>query len=457
MLEEKYWQRGYNDVDIRYGLERHDEEARVDITFQITENSKTVVQSVGVEGNRDTSDRFVLGQLELDQGDPLNYEKTARARRDLYDTGAYSLVDIQAQPAVSAAAAADQQIKPVSLEVKVREVRPFEVRYGAFYDTDRGPGFIADFANRNSLGSARVIGGRIRWDSDIRELRGYFSQPLLRRLPLKTNVVGFTRREIYDTFVTDRIGISVQEEQRLQRSMILSYGYRFERADTYDKDPDSIFKVPPYNLAPLTLSFTRDTADEFLDATRGSLLSQAVEYAPAMLGSDLKYVRYYGQYFKFIPLSRPSEVPWSGGRKRSRLVYAGAVRAGLGAGLGGQDLIRSERFFAGGGTTVRGFEKNTLGPVDFLGEPSGGGAVFITNQEIRFPAWRFFDGVGFVDAGNVYATVSDFRPWDLRVAAGAGLRIRTPYFLLRLDYGFKLNRRPGESLGAFFFSIGQAF
>jgi outer membrane protein insertion porin family len=62
-----------------------------------------------------------------------------------------------------------------------------------------------------------------------------------------------------------------------------------------------------------------------------------------------------------------------------------------------------------------------------------------------------------VDVGNVYARVSDFNPIDVRSSAGIGLRVRTPYFLLRGDLGFKLDRRPGESLTGFFISIGQAF
>jgi outer membrane protein assembly factor BamA len=62
-----------------------------------------------------------------------------------------------------------------------------------------------------------------------------------------------------------------------------------------------------------------------------------------------------------------------------------------------------------------------------------------------------------VDLGNVYDSVSNFDPFDLRKSAGFGLRMRTPYFMLRADYGFKLDRKPGESRGAFFFSIGQAF
>jgi outer membrane translocation and assembly module TamA len=68
-----------------------------------------------------------------------------------------------------------------------------------------------------------------------------------------------------------------------------------------------------------------------------------------------------------------------------------------------------------------------------------------------------FDGVAFLDVGNVYPRVSDISLSDMREAAGFGLRVRTPWFLIRMDYGFKLDRRPGESMGRLFFSIGQAF
>ena len=142
---------------------------------------------------------------------------------------------------------------------------------------------------------------------------------------------------------------------------------------------------------------------------------------------------------------------------KSRLVYAAGFRLGFAKGFGGQDILRSERFFGGGGTTLRGFERDRLGPVDLFGDPAGGEAIFITNHELRFPIFSIFDGVGFLDVGNVYAKASDFNPFDVRRSAGLGLRVRTPYLLLRLDYGLKLDRKPGETQGGFFFSIGQAF
>jgi outer membrane protein assembly factor BamA len=143
--------------------------------------------------------------------------------------------------------------------------------------------------------------------------------------------------------------------------------------------------------------------------------------------------------------------------EKPRLVYAGAVRLGLAQGLGGQELIPSERFFAGGETTVRGFRRDALGPLNAIGRPSGGEAVFVMNNELRFPLFSVFDGVGFIDVGNVYPDWRDFDPFRVRASYGFGLRIRTPFVLIRADYGLKLDRRPDESVGAFFISIGQAF
>lgn len=454
-LEETYWTHGYNDVVVDYTLKRASEPGLVDAAFQITENKQQVVERIEIEGNHETSNSLVQSQLELSPGDVLDYQKTNQSRTRLYDTNAYTLVDIQPQSLDRSEANLKGYQEPVALQIKLQEVRPFEVRYGGFYDTDRGPGIIADFSNRNSLGSARLVGLRTRYDSDVHELRGYFSQPFLRRFPVDTNATGFLRREIMTDFITDRTGFSLQQEAQFQNKFILSYGYRFERNHTYDKGPDPFFDIT-LNTAPLTATLTRDVRNDVLDASRGSFVSQALEYAPSFLGSDLRFMKYYGQYFHYLPLSRPTEVPWTH-RTRSRLVYAGAVRVGLSGGFGGQDLIGTDKFFTGGGTTIRGFEQNAVGPKDFLGDPAGGNSVLIINNEIRFPLFSFFDGVGFLDIGNVYPRVLDFNPTDVRKSSGFGLRVRTPYFLLRADYGIKLDRKPGESFGKFFFSIGQAF
>jgi outer membrane protein assembly factor BamA len=217
-------------------------------------------------------------------------------------------------------------------------------------------------------------------------------------------------------------------------------------------------------VARLTATLTRDTRDNVLDATRGEFSAHTLEFGPGWLGSETGFARYSGQYFRYVPLDKYLKLPTTdreGNRLPTRFVYAGALRIGLTSSFGNRDIISPERFFAGGGTTMRGFEQDMLGPLG-LGEdgklyPRGGEGLFLFNNEIRFPIWSVLHGVGFLDIGNVYTRLGDF-DFSLRKTAGAGLRLKMSFLPpLRFDYGFKLDRRPGERGSAFFFSIGQAF
>ena len=120
---------------------------------------------------------------------------------------------------------------------------------------------------------------------------------------------------------------------------------------------------------------------------------------------------------------------------------------GLARTFEGQELVPSERFFAGGATTVRGYREEDLGPRSLIGdnEAGGGRAMLILNGEMRLPIYRWLRGVVFVDVGNVYPTVGDMSFTDLQAGSGGGLRFDTPVGIIRLDLAAPVNSRDVRS------------
>ncbi|MGE0405804.1 MAG: outer membrane protein assembly factor, partial [Candidatus Korobacteraceae bacterium] len=479
-LQSLYGNNGYLDANVQFTPQVNERAATVTAVFLIEEGEQSVVHEVVITGNEYVTRGLISSQILAKPGEVLTAPALSNSRANLYETGAFQLIEIERRPLERTPDMKPNQ-RSVDLLVNVVEVPPFQWRYGGYFDTDRGPGGISDFSSRNITGNAQTMGLRTRYDRNLQEGRIYFSQPLLRRFPVKTTAsTYFTRNSRFGgddqiSLIDDHMGISLEQESRFRKDYLLTWAYRLERVRIFNRgledgaevpvgsdldfeDPGSI---PPIGesisrrVAPLIFTMTRETRDDVINATRGLFLSHSLSTGFGFLGSQQQFVKYYGQYYQYIPLGRPQQAPFQRG-ERPRLLYAGALRLGFAGGLGGQALIQSERFYAGGGTTVRGFSQDQVGPKQ--GDiPLGGNAVFILNNELRFPLKWIFDGVVFVDVGNVYSHVSDFNPFSVRKAAGIGLRIHNPWILFRVDLGFKLDRRPGERLWQPFGSIGQAF
>jgi len=203
--------------------------------------------------------------------------------------------------------------------------------------------------------------------------------------------------------------------------------------------------------------------------------------AARAIGSEVGFVKTYFGAFAY------RELPWA-----PRFVVAGGARLGLATAFvrsvtlipilppDSDGLVRtdepgieievgelplSERYFAGGDTSVRGFALDRLGDeatIDQDGFPQGGNATVVFNAELRARVTRAIDVVGFLDAGNVYDKVSNFSLARIRGGAGFGVRYRSPVGPIRVDLGFKLDRQEfdngeRERPTALHISIGQAF
>jgi outer membrane protein assembly factor BamA len=308
----------------------------------------------------------------------------------------------------------------------------------------------ADATYRNVFGRAASTGIALRYTKDFEAGRIFYSMPSFLGLPLiSTAFVSRSREQLGAStsrpYFVDKSDFTLEQRFRPWRQLQMSYSYNFERSHqmSTNLNPDDLSAIDfTLNIAKLTTTALLDTRNDLGDASRGLFTTSTFEYAPAALGSDVRFAKYFFQQNYYQTLG-------------GSLVFATSARIGLAAGYG-QDLVLSEKFFAGGGNSVRGYRQDGLGPVDVFG-PTGGNALLVFNEELRFPiAWRF-RGVGFFDAGNVFAKIGDLRFGGLRAGTGVGLRVVTPFAMLRVDLGTPLSPRPGEGRVRWFFSIGQSF
>jgi outer membrane protein insertion porin family len=85
------------------------------------------------------------------------------------------------------------------------------------------------------------------------------------------------------------------------------------------------------------------------------------------------------------------------------------------------------------------------------------------NKELIFSAEYTFlysqheaQSVAFFDAGKAYGSGENI-DLNLRYSAGAGFRWMSPMGLIRLEYGYALDRKPGDKSGKLEFSMGSMF
>jgi outer membrane protein assembly factor BamA/autotransporter translocation and assembly factor TamB len=448
-LETRYRREGFTmtSVEAREAVR----DASVDVVFTIQEGPRQTIQDITVVGLRSVAQDVVKRAMRLNVGENLRTTDWLEARRRLFESGLFRRVDIAVEPLEG-----PPETSRVRLRVVVEEWPALRLRYGFQVAEERPeenvngrdlvPGVSVDLTRRTLFGRAVTIGAAGQYESLERMGRLFVNTPTFLGRPVQSSLTLEQSREESrtDTLVSNRTTAAWEQRGRWG-ALSVRYGLRFERNRTFDTKPidlDFPFDLTAH-IGRLTSSATWDTRDDPSDATRGTFVSTSLEHGTSRLGSDLLFLRSLTQAYRFTP--------WKA------VVLASAARYGAVKPLGGQVLVPSLRFFVGGARTVRGVDEDSLGGVDFLGNPIGGRGLFTLNQEVRFPVHRWLRGVAFIDMGNVFPEGSGLRLKDLVGSTGLGLRVVTPFALLRVDYGRTIWNRPVDDSGRWIFGIGQTF
>jgi len=454
-IETFYLNRGVRGTEVLSRVEPSAED-RVSLVYEIVEGSQVAFRDVFVTGNRTTKNGIIRREIRVEKGGEADYSKVQETKRRLERLGIFSDVRVD-----------EVQTGPGD-EVVVVTVREGEKNYTglglgfesltsltgslASWPTDYRPRGTAEYIRSNVFGLGAQVG--VLGQISTRERRAVISwnQPYIFGLAMPTALLAWAEREARESFTLDRQGISLSTVKALSKARLLLASLSLTRTAIPEYDienpPEDIDRqFLPYSAALASLSMSWERRDDTLNPTKGFFLSAVGEWGVPIFGMESDYQKIFLKSQLYRPLTSGLNLDLTG-------------RLGLGNGL--RNL--PERFFAGGSNTFRGEEFEMLGPLDETSlEPYGGEAVLLVNTELSFavfPSWRELRLVTFFDLGNVYASLQDFRPFDLLGAAGAGIRYRTPLGPVRVEiawklWGFDAQDKKGKPL--IFLTIGHIF
>jgi outer membrane protein assembly complex protein YaeT len=465
-VEQLYAAEGFNNVQIEVDSAPVEENGSVAVSFAILEGLQQVLRDLSTEGATRTDDDVIRRALRLRIGEPVDLASWSQARKRLYDTNVFRQVDIEPVPMTPTTEDSAAGIQPVRAVVRVVEYPVWRLRYGAQFNDEtalvpdpdgdnrlQSLGILADLQNQNLFGRALTAGIAGRYERNRQAGSLFTSNSSFFGLPIRTSGFVFSSRQRFAgevlTTIDERVGMTAEQRWRPLRTAEVLWSYRLERSHVSLLEVPPELQSSPVRVARLNATMYFDRRDDPSDPTGGWFASANWEQAVERLGSDYSNGKALTQAAVY--------------RAVGRLTLAGRVQ--FGSGYGDEALIFSERFQLGGATTVRGYAENSLGPRDpqFPDFSFGGDALLNLNGEVRFPVRGWVQGVGFVDAGNVFERRSDISFRDLAVGYGIGLRLASPFAMLRIDFGLPANtldpERPAHrwKSGRWYFGVGHIF
>ena len=415
----------------------------MDIAYLLEFGPQAQFGTIAIDGLEQVDRDLLLALAPLQPGDRYDPARLAEYRSALSDLRVFDSVRVRGAEALDA----DGRL-PVLVTVSERKRR--FIGFGADFATSEGFGINGFWGHRNLFGAAERLRlglevGRIGENSaDDYDYAGTLS---FRKPAFLSPDQDFlfdidARDENLDAFERTGINVTAGLERRLSETLTADAGVSFEFERVVDNDEET----DRFTYVGLPLRLRWDRTDDLLNPREGTRLTVGFTPYFEALGStqDLFRARATGSaYYDFGT---------DGGT-----VVAGLVGLGALAGENVEDVSADKRFYAGGGGTIRGYDFQSVGPLDADDDPIGGRSLFHFSLEVRQRVFGDFSLVPFVDGGTVFdAEFPDFSE-ELRFGAGIGIRYDTGFGPLRFDVATPLNGRDRDDAVAFYISLGQAF
>jgi len=357
--------------------------------------------------------------------------------------------------------------RSIPLDVYVDETQTGRFMFGVGVNSDAGVtgSIVIDEQNfdwRRVPGSWREVsdgvafrggGQRLRLEAmpgtEVQRYMFQFREPYLFNSRVSMGLTGSFFERRYVDYNEQRLGGGINLGYNLTPD--LSAGVSFRAADININNPR--VAVPPADLAAVVgdntlvgfgVSLRHDTRDSAFLATEGHFIEMKFEQ---VVGTWV-YPRFDIDVRKYFKVYERAD-----GSGRHVINVSGRF------GISGGDTPIYDNYYAGGFSTIRGFDFRGASPRDpVTGVVLGGEMMLLGSVEYMFPvmASDTVHGVVFCDVGTVEETTNIYGK-DFRVAPGFGLRIHVPAMgpaPIAIDFAFPVNEEVGDEKRVFSFFVG---
>ena len=442
---------------------------KVEIQGVITLDDNTVAPTL--EGEFKTKDYVILRELELVEGEPLDWTKVLESDRNLVNTGFFRTTafpqrgQLNLSPGFSREKTNDPNIENLLLRLEEEQTGSFS--FGGGVSTTYGPSVFATLAEENLFG----YGVRGSITGEYGEYRSRLILSIFEPYLLGSDIsldwdIYWTDRRGFGgrSFDEERIGTTFLFSKEMTDEFALLFGFKIEDTDLspesgsrFDLDPltiPDVFNLGKNMTTSITLGASYDTRDFRQDPTDGIYARSTIEIAGITDNEFIKNRNELNYYYQIL----------------ERLILAASTEWEWGVAYGEPGFIPlQERYFMGGSRSVRGFDEGGIGSNErvFYKDPVlgsfrtylGGEASHVTNLEARYSFSEIVQGVVFFDMGTVWTEIQDIDPTEYRFSTGLGLRIKIPFAnaIIRFDFPVVLRKFDEDDTELFHFSFGQTF
>ncbi len=444
----------------------------VAINMQVVPGPRVSVRQIVFRGNTRTSDEVLRREMRQFENSWYSQAAIDRSKIRLQRLGYFEAVEVET-PAVTGSN--DQ----VDVVYNVKETTSGSFVFGLGYSQSYGMTTSVQLSQNNFLGGGNRVSVEASRSSYLQRYGFSYTNPYFTDDGVSLGYNLSWRELDYSDFNTAQynstngaaqmvFGVPITETDTVS----LMFGIDSNQITTYPgSTPQSIIDYinavgrKTFHAWRSELGWARDSRNDYFMPTRGTY--QRVGLEATLPGSTVEYYKLNYQISKYWPIipslviNTRAEVGYGDSYGNDSTVVLPDGRTVTASGL-----PFYENFYAGGTNSVRGFEDNTLGPRSEItngyrnGQPLGGSLKTVGSVEAYFP--RLFDSPSarvsaFLDFGNVYTGVDNFKANELRVSTGVALLWRAPVGPISISYAFPLKKEDGDEVERLQFTFGGQF